>query len=126
MCKAVGVEDRNTIPDARMTASSTHPRDLPYYGRLNGKRYNGVWCTKAKQIREDYLQVDMGVVHSVCAVATQGPSNAVWVKSYKLQLSTDGVTWYFFKENNKEKVSSGIRLTEVKTRTFLISFCSRT
>ena len=126
MCKAVGVADRNTIPDARMTASSTHPRDLPYYGRLNEKRYNGVWCTKAKQIKEDYLQVDMGAVHSVCAVATQGPRNEVWVKSYKLQLSTDGVTWYFYKENNKEKVSSGIRLTEVKTRIFLFSFCYRT
>lgn len=104
VCKAVGVADRNIIPDARMTASTTHSADLPYYGRLNGKRYNGVWCTKTRQIDEDYLQVDMGAVHSVCAVATQGPRNEIYTTSYKLQLSTDGVTWSFYKENNVEKV----------------------
>lgn len=63
-----------------------------------------MWCTKTNQIKADYLEVDMGAVHSVCAVATQGPRNEVWVKSYKLQLSTDGVTWNFYDENNVEKV----------------------
>ena len=112
VCKAVGVADTNIIPDARMTASTTHSFDLPHYGRLNGKRGNGVWCTKARQIDEDYLQVDMGAVHSVCAVATQGPRNEIYTTSYKLQLSTDGVTWNFYKENNVEKVNemSGVYL----------------
>ena len=105
VCKAVGVADRNIIPDARMTASTTYPDDPPHYGRLNGKRYNGVWCTKLRQIDEDYLQVDMGAVHSVCAVATQGPRNEIYTTSYKLQLSTDGVSWNFYKENNVAKVS---------------------
>ena len=104
VCKAVGVADRNIIPDARMTASTAFPDDPPNYGRLNGKRNNGVWCTKTRQIDEDYLQVDMGAVHSLCAVATQGPRNEIYTTSYKLQLSTDGVTWSFYKENNVEKV----------------------
>ena len=35
-CGAVGVEDRNKIPDARMTASTYFDGDFyPYYGRLN-------------------------------------------------------------------------------------------
>ena len=91
-----------------MTASTAYSADPPHYGRLNGKRNNGVWCTKAKQIKADYLQVDMGAVYSVCAVATQGPRNEIYTTSYKLQLSTDGVTWNFYKENNVEKVSKGI------------------
>ena len=104
VCEPVGVADRNIIPDARMTASATHSVDLPYYGRLNETRVNGVWCTKANQISKDYLQVDMGAVHSDCAVATKGPRNDIWITSYKLQLSTDGVTWNVYKENNEERV----------------------
>ena len=99
-----------------MTASSSHSFDRPEYGRLNEKRRNGVWCSMTRQIKADYLQVDMGAVHSVCAVVTVGPTNEVWVKSYKVQLSTDGITWYFYQENNVEKVS-GIRYSELKTRT---------
>jgi len=87
-----------------MTASSTHPKDLPHYGRLDGTRHNGVWCTEKNQIDEDYLQVDMGAVHSVCAVATQGPRNELYAKSFKLQLSTDNVTWNVYHENNVDKV----------------------
>jgi len=106
-CGAVGVEDRNTIPDARMTASSYY--DIyyyPYYGRLNGIRGDGAWCTKTRTDRTDYLQVDMGAVHSVCAVETQGHGGgSTWITSYKVHLSTDGVTWNGYKENNVEKVT---------------------
>ena len=55
--------------------------------------------------RTDYLQVDLGTEHSVCAVATQGSSRYTeWLKSYILQMSKDGVTWGIYKENNAEKV----------------------
>ena len=46
----------------------------------------------------------MGAVRSVCAVATQGLRINVWTTSYKLHLSTDGVTWNTYKETNIEKV----------------------
>lgn len=103
-CTPVGVADRNIIPDDKMTASSTHPDDLPHLGRVNETRHNGVWCTEQNQIDGDYLQVDLGVVHSVCAVATQGPRNELWVKSFKLQFSTDGAIWNFYHENTNQKV----------------------
>ena len=107
VCGAVGVEDRNKIPDARMTASTYFSSYYhSYYGRLNENRGNGVWCPKKKTDRTDYLQVDMVAVHSVCAVATQGRgTNYFWVTSYKVHLSTDGVTWNSYKENNVEKVT---------------------
>ena len=106
-CGAVGVEDRNKIPDARMTASSYHDsRYHPYYGRLNGSRGLGAWSTKTQTDRTYYLQVDMGAVHSVCAVATQGHrAGSQRTTSYKVHLSTDGVTWSSYKENNVEKVT---------------------
>lgn len=104
-CTPVGVADRNIIPNDEMTASSTHPDDLPHLGRVNETRHNGVWCTEQNRIDGDYLQADLGVVHSVCAVATQGPRNELWVKSFKLQFSTDGAIWNFYHENANEKVS---------------------
>ena len=90
-----------------MTATSYFDsRYYPYYGRLNENRGEGAWCTKTTTDRTDYLQVDMGAVHSVCAVATQGYSkNSVWTTSYKVHLSKDGVTWNSYKENNIEKVT---------------------
>ena len=89
-----------------MTATSYFDsRYYPYYGRLNENRGEGAWCTKTTD-RTDYLQVDMGAVYSVCAVATQGyRQNYVWTTSYKVHLSKDGVTWNSYKENNIEKVT---------------------
>ena len=106
-CVPVGVEDRNKIPDGRMTASTYYSNDYhPYYGRLNGNRGYGVWCPQTKSDSTDYLQVDMGAEHSVCAVATQGETvYSEWTTNYKVHLSTDGVTWNSYKENNVEKVT---------------------
>ena len=89
-----------------MTASSDAGSNYyPYYGRLNGNRGQGAWCTKTPSDRTDYLQVDLGAVQSVCAVATQGRGlGPHWTTSYKVHLSTHGITWNTYKENNVEKV----------------------
>ena len=103
----MGVADPNRIPNAQMTASSYYSSSYyPYYGRLNEARGKGGWCPKTqKGPRTDYLQVDLGTVHSVCAVATQGASNIdEHTTSYILRMSKDGVTWNTYKENNAEKV----------------------
>ncbi len=107
VCGPVGVEDRNTIPDARMTASTIHSSNYyPYYGRLNEVRGYGSWATKTSSDRTDYLQVDMGAVHSVCAAATQGGNVCTgWLTGYEVYLSFDGVTWNAYEENNVKKVS---------------------
>lgn len=85
-----------------MTASSNYLSYYPYNGRLNG---NTGWCQKTSSITgTDYLQVDMGLTRSICAVATQGKKNGSYVTSYKLKLSTDGTYWTTYKENNVDKV----------------------
>ena len=106
-CGAVGVEDRNKIPDARMTASTYFDSDFyPYYGRLNENRGDGAWCAETTTNRTDYLQVDIGAVHSVCAVATQGERvGPYWTTSYIVHFSLDGVTWNNYTENNVQKVT---------------------
>ena len=106
MCSSIGVTDRDIVPDSRMTASTFyHSNYYPYYGRLQENRGHGGWCTRTTIDRTDYLQVDMGTVRSVCAVATQGLDQDLWTTSYKLHLSTDGVTWNIYKKTNIEKVS---------------------
>lgn len=52
-------------------------------------------------------QIDLGRVRSVSGVATQGhhwPGN--FVKSYKLNYSTDGTTW----QSYREKPNGGIKV----------------
>ena len=103
----MGVADPNRIPNAQMTASSYYSSSYyPYYGRLNEAQGAGGWCPTTRQgPRTDYLQVDLGAAHSVCAVATQGASNIdERTTSYILRMSKDGVTWNTYKENNAEKV----------------------
>ena len=102
----MGVADINTIPDDRITASTIHDsRYHPYYGRQNGRRGLGVWCPKTTYHRTDYLQVDMGAVRTVCAVATQGSTAGFWTTSFKLRLSLDGTTFNVYVEDNAVKVN---------------------
>ena len=98
----------NKIPDSSMTASSYYDsRYREYYGRLHETRGNG-WEPKTKNDKTDYLQVDLGAQHSVCALATQGNRRGIarneWTTQYKVSLSRDGVSWSFYQENNKVKV----------------------
>ena len=107
VCKSVGVADKNRIPDARMTASSFHRPDYdPYYGRLHENRGRGAWCPKTSSDRTDYLQVDLGTVLDVCALATQGnQKEGQLTTTYKVHMSTDGINWNTYKEKkNIEKV----------------------
>jgi hypothetical protein len=55
-----------------------------------------------------YLQIDVGIVTNITAVATQG-RNAIaqWVKDYLLLYSTDGSTWFTYKENDAVKLFAG-------------------
>ena len=52
----------------------------------------------------DYIQVDMGAVRTVCAVATQGKKNGSFIKSYKLSFSIDGTSWTAYQEQSVDKV----------------------
>ena len=80
-------------------------RFYPHYGRLNGNSQYRAWCPGNARDRTQYLQVDMGAVYFVCAVATQGDRmHDERTTSYKFHFSLDGKIWETYKENSAAKV----------------------
>ena len=87
--------ERGKIPDSRVTASSSSASAKN--GRLN-YALGASWCAD-KSDSNPYLQIDLQTLHIICAVSTQGNCQAdQWVKTYTLQLSTDGTTWTDYKQ----------------------------
>ncbi|XP_066294614.1 lactadherin-like [Branchiostoma lanceolatum] len=89
----LGMES-GAIPDDSITASSFHSADLvPYNGRLNGVAGGGAWMAISNTIGQ-WLQVDLGEMKRVTGTIIQGRRNTEQrVTSYKLQYSTDRITW---------------------------------
>ena len=87
-----------TIPDGKITASSVQSVSTPAKnGRLNFTSGSS-WCAGTSDTNP-YLQIDLQTLHIICAVSTQGNSKEdQWVKTYTLQLSTDGITWTNYTE----------------------------
>ena len=71
-------------------------------GRLNGQ---ASWLPSNTLSDDDFLQIDLGSVYSLCGVATQGSRNAnEWTKTYKIMTSLDNSIWTSYAENNRVKV----------------------
>ncbi|XP_022807815.1 uncharacterized protein LOC111344819 [Stylophora pistillata] len=104
------------ISDDEVTASSVQSASTPgKNGRLNYASGSS-WCAGTSDTNP-YLQIDLQTLHIICAVSTQGNSQAdQWVKNYKLQLSTDGTTWTDYQEGGKVKTFQGNddKISEVK------------
>ena len=93
-----------TIQDSNIIAYSEQSASTPARnGRLNYTSGSS-WCAGTSDTNP-YLQIDLQTLHIICAVSTQGNSQAdQWVKNFILQLSTDGTTWTDYKEGGKIKV----------------------
>ena len=90
------------IPNGQVKASSEwDPNHAAIQGRLHylpppGKQ--GGWSAKHNNANQ-WLQIDLGALLKVTAVATQGRSNHdQWVTKYKLQYSDDGATFSYYME----------------------------
>ena len=105
---AVGVSNSSIILDSFLRASSHYQSHgyiaLPSYGRLNGTRGDG-WCAEIND-KDQWLQVDLGKVIEVCAVATQGDINGnEWVIDFKLAHSKSyEEVWPTYKDANDLEV----------------------
>ena len=101
----IGVEDPTKFPNHRMTASTfLKAKFAPYIGRLN---MDFCWEPKDKNnIPNDYLQLDLGGAHFICAVATQGNTGAAeWTTQYQISLSANNDVWSTYNESGQIKVS---------------------
>ena len=94
-----------------MTASSQFGTGYQAaYGRLNGNRGDG-WCAKEANKNDDWLQVDLGKMIEVCALATQGDRNGnEWVTAFKLSYSSDAQNWTSYKDANDVEVVRSVLL----------------
>ena len=93
-----------TISDSNITAGSEQSASTPAKnGRLNYTSGSS-WCAGTSD-KNPYLQIDLQILHIICAVSTQGNSQAdQWVKNYTLQFSSDGAIWTDYKEGGQIKV----------------------
>ena len=93
-----------SIPDSKITASSIQSASTPAKnGRLNFA-LGSSWCAGTSD-SNPYLQIDLQTLHIICAVSTQGNSQAEdWVKNYTLQSSIDGSNWTDYTEIGQVKV----------------------
>ena len=93
------------IPDNKISASSELLVSTPAKnGRLNYTA-GPSWCASTSD-SNPYLQIDLQTLHIICAVSSQGNSQAdQWVQTYTLQSSTDGTTWTDYKEDGQLKVN---------------------
>ena len=99
---SVGVSNSSIIYDQRFSASSCSSSGCASNGRLNGA---SAWIPSSNNNNNDYLQIDLGSVYVVCAVATQGnPSANDWTETYKIKTSLDNLNWQWYQENNTDKV----------------------
>ena len=98
-----------SVPDNRITASSELNISTPAKnGRLNYTAGSS-WCASTSD-SNPYLQIDLQTLHIICAVSTQGNSQADdWVKTYTLQSSRDGKTWKNYEDGGIVKVSFSIQ-----------------
>jgi len=96
--------ESGSIPDSNITASSIQSASTPAKnGRLNFT-LGSSWCAGTSD-SNPYLQIDLQTLHIICAVSTQGNSQAEeWVKNYTLQSSIDGSNWTDYKEIGQVKV----------------------
>lgn len=100
-CQTQAVLSVGSYSDKSFRASSFLATNEPYKARL--RNTIGAWLPNDNNNADDYLEIELGDVFFICAVATQGhPYREEWTKSYKMRLFLKN--WITFKENNVEKV----------------------
>ena len=103
---------KRRIAGEKMTASSQISKmSMASLARLGNRPFPGVhwgaWCALNNTVQ--WLQIDLGYLHVVTGVATQGRNSTLyhmWVKTYELSFSKDGKKWEVYKENNITQVGS--------------------
>lgn len=110
------------IPTERISASSQYNQNWsPERSRLHYSE-NG-WTPSDDTVRE-WIQVDLGFLRFVTAVGTQGAISKetkkhYFVRSYKVDLSSNGEDWITVKEGSKQKLFDGNINPTDEVRSFL-------
>ncbi|KAI1901374.1 hypothetical protein AGOR_G00033740 [Albula goreensis] len=98
------------IPSDNIIASSQYNSNWsPLRARLN---YHENGWTPADDSTKEWIQVDLGFLRNVLAIGTQGAisketKRAYFVRSYKVDVSSNGEDWMPVKDGSKQKVFQG-------------------
>ena len=103
---AVGFE-YGIMYDSSLAASSSLHNNAPWFARLAGEK---AWCPQTNS-SDEYLEVTLTSLHSICALATQGLHEiGAYTKTYRLQLSIDGLKWEWYTHVSGEVTENFIRV----------------
>uniref|UniRef100_A0A8K9WV05 Neuropilin n=1 Tax=Oncorhynchus mykiss TaxID=8022 RepID=A0A8K9WV05_ONCMY len=105
----LGMESGEIASEQIVASSQYNPGWSPERARLN--YYENAW-TPGEDNNKEWIQVDLGFLRFVTAVGTQGAvsqetKKTYWVKSYKVDVSSNGEDWITLKEGSKQKVFQG-------------------
>lgn len=104
----LGVENGN-ISDVAMTSSTIlSATTLPHFARLRNQLGGCAWVPANTADRNSsWLQIDLGILINVSAVATQGScDDSQWTKSYVFMYSRNGLDWKYYGELGIVRVSA--------------------
>lgn len=98
------------ITDQQLSAHSAWNNNRPRYGAARARLYLSEWpqgWSAQKNDPSPWLQIDLLLMRTVTAVATQGYGNKnekEWVKTYEIMTSRDGERWNAYKEGGRKRV----------------------
>uniref|UniRef100_A0A8C7J3K7 Neuropilin n=1 Tax=Oncorhynchus kisutch TaxID=8019 RepID=A0A8C7J3K7_ONCKI len=105
----LGMESGEIASEQIVASSQYNPGWSPERARLN--YYENAW-TPGEDNNKEWIQVDLGFLRFVSAIGTQGAVSqetrkTYWIKSYKVDVSSNGEDWITLKEGSKQKVFQG-------------------
>ncbi|CAN8178030.1 unnamed protein product [Coccothraustes coccothraustes] len=110
---ALGMED-GTIPDFRLSASSAwSDSTAARHGRLGRSDGDGAWCPAGPVFpaEQEFLEVDLGRLHLVTLVGTQGRHagghGREFARQYRLRYSRDRRRWLRWRDRWGAEVIGG-------------------
>lgn len=110
MPPSLGVAMRGAIPDSAFSSSSQSNRRSPASkGRLRRRGTNAAWMP-ALTDDSPWIKVDLGEVHDVYTVQTQGRFDAnMYTTAFSVSSSLDDVTFDYVTEDGEIKIFGGNR-----------------
>ena len=119
----LGIESGNISDAAMMSSTILNASSLPHFGRLRNQLGDCAWIpATAADNQSSWLQVDLGSLIKMSAVATQGScSGDQWTESFVITYSKNGEDWKHYGELGTIKV--GIHKKNKRSRIhFLLSY----
>ena len=114
----LGMED-GSIPDSRITASSTYDKCNTSYGRLNEMGTLGYagWCSGNDNTSSSWFQVDLATQMQVEGVIMQGshdsPEFNEWVTAYQVQYSDGETIWRYVRGTSSQTAQVRFMISQI-------------